>query len=785
MKFSFFESVKGKVKGVLCTWERFCNAIDSPKVAQIAKAVAAGKSELKSSLPAVTWQAYFPDGERKSDKAVPSGLFMLDIDHMDEDPGKVYTERVAGRLAELGIRIVHKTVSCHGLRVVANCRPEFNTIEQNQRWLAEQLGLEYDGVCKDWARASFLVPGSYFYYIDAKVFDPDEPMPPLVWAAAVEVKHTPRLAADPSKEGMAGAEGGTYPPPSADPSKEGTKVGTALQEDFKGLPLKEIAMEWLNRNGGVPQEGERNAQLFKLATRLRYITDFNAAAIASALPECGLGDAEVKAICASAVQTQRAVEMPRDMREVLEDMMRKKEMMEKVEGHTPRLTADPSEEGTGADDEGYIDTSTTPPLPPIFKQYYDVAPDDFKQAAVLCLLPILGTLGSRLRGEYMNHKVESPSFMVSLEAPQASGKSFIESMSDRCLRQLKKKDDAGHLMERMYAEADKQAKLGSTKTERQQLKKEREERVQPIIRKMPATASITKLLIRMENAQGLHLFALAVEIDTVHKAFKRGFSNLSDLLRCAFDNSEYGQDYATDTSYSGTLPIYYNTLYSGTPKAMRRFYPDCEDGTMSRTLFVTLPDQFGKTMPVWRQMSDTEEALLDVNLTKLYEVCLQGDEVQPEYMMDMGFLNKKLEAWMEKQRQLTLKSGDRTRNTFYRRCAEVGFRAGMLAHFLYNEADNNATKSKVGRFAVWVAEMMLKEFVVRVRLDEDMANSFIASAVYNALPSEFSREELEDKLREYRYRSPLRKIVSSWKQQGLLLTNVERGATLFKKTGGM
>ena len=400
---------------------------------------------------------------------------------------------------------------------------------------------------------------------------------------------------------------------------------------------------------------------------------------------------------------------------------------------------------------------------------------------MLCLLPILGTLGSRLRGEYMNHKVESPSFMVSLEAPQASGKSFIEAMSDRCLRQLKKKDEAGHLMERMYAEADKQAKLGSTKTERQQLKKEREERVQPIIRKMPATASITKLLIRMENAQGLHLFALAVEIDTVHKAFKRGFSNLSDLLRCAFDNSEYGQDYATDTSYSGTLPIYYNTLYSGTPKAMRRFYPDCEDGTMSRTLFVTLPDQFGKTMPVWRQMSDTEEALLDVNLTKLYEVSLQGDEVQPEYMMDMGFLNKKLEAWMEKQRQLTLKSGDRTRNTFYRRCAEVGFRAGMLAHFLYNEADNNATRSKVGRFAVWVAEMMLKEFVVRVRLDDDTANGFIASAVYNALPSEFSREELESKLREYDYKSPSSRVLSAWKQMGLLDADKYYGASQFMK----
>ena len=65
----------------------------------------------------------------------------------------------------------------------------------------------------------------------------------------------------------------------------------------------------------------------------------------------------------------------------------------------------------------------------------------------------------------------------------------------------------------------------------------------------------------------------------------------------------------------------------------------------------------------------------------------------------MGFLNKKLEARMEIQRQLTLKSGGRTRNSFYRRCAEVGFRASLLAYSLYNEADNNATKSKVGRFA--------------------------------------------------------------------------------------
>ena len=102
-----------------------------------------------------------------------------------------------------------------------------------------------------------------------------------------------------------------------------------------------------------------------------------------------------------------------------------------------------------------------------------------------------------------------------------------------------------------------------------------------------------------------------------------------------------------------------------------------------------------------------------------------GDEVQPKYMMDISFLNKKLEAWMEKQRQLTLKSGDRTRNTFYRRCAEVGFRAGMLAHSLYyNEADNNATRSKVGKLCT----LILKE-------TEHFCNYQIPNSRNNSTPS--------------------------------------------------
>ena len=89
MRFSIFKSVKGKVKGTLCTLALFLEMIRSTLVAEIAKAVAEGDSSRKSELPAATFQAFFPDGERKSDKAEPSTLCMLDVDHLaDAHPGE-------------------------------------------------------------------------------------------------------------------------------------------------------------------------------------------------------------------------------------------------------------------------------------------------------------------------------------------------------------------------------------------------------------------------------------------------------------------------------------------------------------------------------------------------------------------------------------------------------------------------------------------------------------------------------------------------------------------------
>lgn len=759
MQIDLFPSIKGQ--GQPATWAGFCSLIESAEVAQKAAALASGSLDeehyrlVKESLPAVSWQAWFKDGVRKNSGANLNSLVMVDFDHIAEEVAQLWA-RIAPRREELGIRVAHKTPSTHGLRIVMSWRQGFSSIEENQRWMAQQVGLEFDPHCTDPSRLSFLPPKSYFYYLDEGVFDRDEAVPE--WFEAVREGYGQRSAAGPAAL-AAGA---------AVTASGAVDVPAGTQTEYKGIALKDIASVLLDCQGGAPVPGQRNARYFAAANELKSICDFNAHAVFLALREgCTLSDAELFSVCSSACKYRsRPVVSPR-MQEVLDLLER----------------AQSEEEATVSESEA-LNTDIDFTLPPIFRLWHDAAPQDFKKAVVLSLLPILGALGSKLRAQYLNGRKEAPSFQVCLSAPSGSGKNFLELVTTRCLRDMIGKDMEGLAMQREFDEKVRLAKLsqGRTRAERAELKELFDMRPRPILRYLPATVSITKMLMLVEGAQGLHLFQFSPEIDTINKAFKRSFSNLSDILRVAWDLGTYGQSYATDTSYSGMVRLALNTLWSGTPKSVERFFSDgIENGTLSRTLFVTLPDQFGKRMETFATFEAQEEEQLDADLKRLSEVSLVDDEVQEEHEMDMGWLNRRMDSWLEAQRQLAVKSNDRTRDTFYRRAAVEGFRAGMVAFFLWGEKRTPAVKKHVAKFSQWVANMMLQGLMSRARIEEDVANDFFASTVYNSLPDEFSREELEKVLRECGFTTPLYTVISMWKSQRLIEKDKMYGATHFKK----
>ena len=758
MKFSIFKSAKAQ-RGEECTRERYLEVANSDELLKLCNAIAAEgdadrRGELKKGLPVITWQAFFA-GRRVAKEAEPSGLFMLDIDHVD-NPFQLYSEKIAGRIKELGIVYCGKTASAHGLRIVAKCKPALKSIEECQRWLAGNLKVEFDGVCKDWARCSFLVHDSYTYFMDAKGIWEDAAAEGTVYEV----------------EGVKGSEKDIKPQPSD--IKEDQREGLfGAPTEYKGVPYEAIIREWFYHTGGEPTEGERNVRLYQLALRLRYITDFNEATMLRVMPRYGLPESEVKEVVRHALNTARGQNVPKDLQETLEIIDKKAKIVGEEEEEIPEVITS---------------TERMPNLPPVFRQWAEIAPDDFKSACVLCQLPILGALGSRLRAEYLDGKVHSPSFQVSLEAPQASGKSFIVMLTNYELGRMMASDEVERERERAWNEKMQQIKLTSTKISEKQ-REELGERPKGIIRYVPPTMSITMLLKRMDAAQGLHLFALSEEIDTVHKAFSRGFSNFSEALRVAFDNGLYGQDYASENSWSGNVQLYYNCLFSGTPRAMRRFNPDVEDGLVSRVLFVTLPDQFGKPMPLWGKFDDKQKRTVDLGLEKLNEVTLQSGEVQPEHVMKLDWLNTALAAWIKAQQVEALQQNDRTRDIFCRRAAVVGFRAGMLAWFLWDEKSTPTIRKNVCQFATWVANSMLNQHLLRFQVEGTGSNINRWESVLRALPEEFTRAQLEQQLTSQNVDTPLRTVLYQWKLAGFVaevaegrLKNGRKGAVKFKKT---
>lgn len=172
MHFDFFNSVTDS-KVCICTMEKYHEAISNAPFMILAKDISVARTKeqkqlLKRQLPIVCWQASFGGKGRKNANAVPSGLYMVDFD--DVEDAQVLINKANSRREELDIVYIAFSISRKGVRIVAECRPEFSTIAECQRWLSNQLGQPCDEACKDWVRASYLVPEHYVYYMDKGIF---------------------------------------------------------------------------------------------------------------------------------------------------------------------------------------------------------------------------------------------------------------------------------------------------------------------------------------------------------------------------------------------------------------------------------------------------------------------------------------------------------------------------------------------------------------------------------------------------------------------------------------
>ena len=697
---------------------------------------------LKKHLPIITPHTcrFRGDGARRSSNAVPSGLVMLDIDHID-DPRDFFSRWIAQQLtSENKIYFVAITPSGHGLRVIAEREPE-ESIPAAQKRLATWFALtEFDAVTKDLARASYLMPWSYVLYCEPAGLNFGTPE-----QEAIVTTHFAQLEAQSHTTTLPQQNVSETPQEKSAPS--GEDLGGA---SFRGIPYSAIVSNLENLLGGAPSEGERNQFYFTLVRYMRYICDFNADKCVAVLPDYGLSIGERHATAMSSVNRPRKGDMP-------ELLQRAITAAEHANSETEKENALPSKEGTGAG---------LPPLPRVLELICRRLPEPFRPAMVIAALPILGALATRVRFQYLDKQEHSFSFMSCITAPAATGKSFIRKPVNLLLTPIDRQDELERKREEEYKEA-----LRAAKNSKMQPTNPR-----ACPRNNGINVSIAKLLQLLAYSDGKHLIGIGEEIDTLVKSERAGvWSQKSDIYRLGFDNAKYGQNYMSDNSFSANVPVFYNLLLTGTPGGMYRFFKDVEDGLVTRFCFAQLPDMFGSDIPAFENYTEAEEReIIDI------AECLD----KAAGTIACSHVGVRIRRWLNEKRDIAIREDSRAVDTLRKRAAVIGYRAGMLAYLL-NEC---VYEKSVGEFASWVAEYVFQnqmqlfgskfEEVAQSQLVMNERKSCVVSLLQQ-LSEQFTRNELMALRARNGQSTRVDMVLNRWKSSGFI-TQVDK--TTYKKT---
>ena len=528
--------------------------------------------------------------------------------------------------------------------------------------------------------------------------------------------------------------------------------------DYNGMPYSLIVEALLARWGifGEPAEGNRNTTLYRLVRELRYICDFNAACVMAVTPEWGLPAEERRQTVNSALQSPRGTHLPADLKAVL------------------AVLGEEERNATGGE---ATDPNPLPEkLPWLFGWLVKRYPRN-PRCAILASLPVLGCLLSRLRSEYLDGTMESPIFMTAIVGTQASGKSFLNEIYSLLAEPMLEEDRVSRMREQEYKE-----KLRRAKNTKQQPELE----TFPV-RCIPANVSNTQLLKRADQNGGLALLSFAPEIDTVVRSGKSGaWAQKGDIYRTGFEAGLYGQDFASDNSYSAVVQLRYNLLFSGTDMAMKKFFENVENGMNSRFCFAQMADDRGQKV---QRRSTDKKGVENVKkqVRRLYELG-SAPNAKGDVIFCLKRTLKALDEWTEQRISEYIESGNEALDILRRRSCLIGFRAGMVAWALGGCHETQL----VVDFACWVAtEVLLQQmaFFGRSLNKQDEENRQIRERgqremfltknmkLFSELPEDFAKNDLIMLRRQHGIEGECAYIISRWVKAGI----VERNGNRFLK----
>ena len=690
-------------------------------LAQMCARIEKGDDELKHRLPVWTPHcAEFKDNHRAAADAIrPLNRLMLDFDE------KGHTDEICARLLDkspLVPLLIEESVR-RGTHVLVEL-PEGMDAETAQQLMKEATGFTPDAAVKDVSRCIYMVPEDHTRFVSDRLFEVSEECERKIAPTSdkgCELKNQPTSEAEP------------------EPNSE-------LM--FKGIPYSSIISEWWRRNGGEPQEGERNVKLHKLAVNLRAICDNKKEVLMAVMPRFGLSDVELKSVVDSACK-EEPKGISKLMQQIL-DAFKWGDFSATLE-MTDEELLEMTEDAEAVAEETGVKVNVRA-LPIGLKESLVGVPVSMHMPVLCGIMPICAAYADQVTVEYCDGNTHHLGLMSIIRGEQASNKSVVKNAVDIWKRQLDEEDALARKREEEWKERKKGRKANEKAPEDPHV----------LIRVVPVTVSCSTLLKRFKNAQGHTIYSFGEELDTLRKTNGAGsWSSKYDIYRLSFDYGEWGQDYNSDQAESGVVNVAYNWTMLGTNGAMRKCFKsdNIENGLSSRVLVAEMPDSSFSKMPKFGKRSAEDEARIQQAVTRLRS--FSG-------LVDTPRLRKAIEAWCEEKRVEAAKDIDHVKDTYRKRAAVIGFRCGVIFHILSGAA--RESKACLD-FALMMAEYCLKQQIKA--FGEVLESQFVDArdecirygsnhSIFDQLAPAFTMDDLRALKRGFCSEAGLRKIISRW-----------------------
>lgn len=592
--------------------------------------------EKKRLLPVIVFQGTATDHHRQNASMELNGLYMADFDNI-EDVQKVLNDwkglwpvlspernPFEEMVKTLHLHFIGITPSGYGLRLVGEASAEIGDLWDNQVWLGQQLMLTptQDPQCKDACRASYMITWDNILYMDDELFTYKN--------KEYDAKFGPQYR-NKKKGAKPAVKTTTTEQPAATAPSAVTDELTYL-----GIPLQTyIDTYWqLFNNGQTPTQGGRDTLTFELCCNLRHICDFSRDVLIKAIPAYdSFPDADRIKTIDSALAYEHGP-MPYRMRKVLEAVRQQ---------HKDEPEVMSAFEEAAEAQLHQLAAAVQKALPFGVKDSVQGRADNMVMPQLTSLFPVIGAEATEVRIDIHQEGFKNLNLQAYIAGLSASNKGQMTDLFRLWTRHMKTRDDK---MRELEAEQD--AQFSKNKNKQEQAERKHFPQYLQSLR-----TSMTEVLYRLQHAGGRHLLSYGSESDQLASGKGKAWSDMSVLLRKAYDGDSFEQDFKSEQSTRAWIDhVLWNTILCGTPDALFRMYRNYTNGDITRIIISQTPDN--TYAPLVINKPRTEKAVENISqLTRLLPL-MKGD-------ITLNKLEQVCQQWLERVRLECMKNDDATR----------------------------------------------------------------------------------------------------------------------------